>query len=363
MYVVWLYEFVGRFFIEGPLKGIKVLENGFIKIFNNIDFQDFFKPDGNNAKVFIAFSVVAVIIGLIVFVTQFIKIFGLNNQNTSRDTISILKNFGLFVVALLIFPIIFNFLISTFAFILTSFLEVIGKQGQFNFNLYGQLNGTLKDVFGETGGKPVGEQIFDLNFFFAILLVFSVLLFTLWISWSIIQKIIEIIILYLAFPFFMSASVANDGLSRNIWIREILNKMLTILVVCFAFLLFKMLLALSNPTLTKIGQDLESKNAEIIIKFLVYSAIAMAIVSFVSLINKNNKQYSGIFYAYSSFKQTNNFVKKNTTASRQAANSSDISIPLQPINSNVSNLRQDIKSLKNSQPKYDSVAKINTIRK
>ena len=219
MYVQWLLEFVWRIFIQGPLLIIEFFtkDNVLSNITSNVGFN--IESDYGLINSLINVSIIfgiSCLLMVIIFLFKLLKVVATSNHlYTKEQLISVIKDFCKTVIITLVFALVFQFVFVAIDLVINAFNEVYDKA----LSNKGPTTGTNKSAIENipnilyeiiTNQKPSEdnkhflypqenflEKANSMNFMFSIILVNVFAFFLIWMVWSVYQKFLEILFLYL----------------------------------------------------------------------------------------------------------------------------------------------------------------------
>ena len=266
------------------------------------------------------------------------------------NIIDAVKEFGKLIVIMLVFVVVFQLIFLLF----DVFERVFDKA--YN-SIENSNNGTIEKIphimyeLITNGSTPEKDQNFlfpscfldkanSMNFIVSILYVLTFSGFLVWIVWSIFQKMIEIFFLYLSFPISIAFGQESQRINWKIWTKEIINKIaLIFMMMLFLRLFLYLFYFIYSSLILNDARWSKTWNLKLYISFFTILALGSAMIFMTRLLSINLKENIGII---SSFKQTKSFIENN----KQIKNFNSISkineISLEPINSNINSIKNDI---------------------
>ena len=380
MYVQWLLEFVWRIFIQGPLLIINFFTtNGNINnLLSNIGFT--LNTSETLTSVINITIVISIIMSIfaalfvIIFVFKIFKVLIVsNNENTKMEIIELSKEFLKTLCFIFIFTLFFSFIFILFD-VLFQVMNEVGENLMNNLGSSGE-NITIENIpsrlywiltglelGNNTNFLPPSNDFLStansMNFLFSIILVVSFSFILIWIVWSMFQKMIEIVFLYITFPISLAAGIETQQISWKIWMKEIINKIVLVFILAILLRVFLYLFYFICETIiVPIWSD--HNNVLYVCLFLTLALGGSSL--FVSkMFSIKTKENIGIFSSIKSFKQTRNFIINNKLNSLNGVSKQ---INLEPINANVKSLRIDLSRLSNNLVDYKSLRKVKVFNK
>ncbi len=379
MYVQWLLEFVWRIFIQGPLLIINFFTtNGNI---NNLLLNVGFTSNTSETltsiiNITIVISIIMSIFALLFVVIFIFKIFKVlissNDENIKFQIIELSKEFLRVICLTFLFTLFFSVVFILFDVLFQAMNEV--GETLINNSNQGLEGGTIESIPSRlywilTGLELGDNSIFlppsndflttanTMNFMFAIILVVSFSFVLVWMIWSIFQKMIEIIFLYITFPISLATGLESQKLNWKIWTKEIFNKIVLIFIIAILLRVFLYLFYFICETLVvPIWSD---HNDVMYISLFVTLALGGSSMFASKMFSINAKENVGIFSSFTSFKQTRNFIINKQSNINQLSKQ----INFEPINTNVKALRIDLSRLSNNLVDYKSLRKVKVFNK
>lgn len=258
-----LLKFVWVIFLQGPLALINYAHYAIYYVTNGIIWNVFFDTNGvykdgtinppnfDDLKVpwvFLGFIIIAIFVGLILFVWQIARVIAFKNKDYpifKQGIINAVKYFffGLIVMALI--PALFFFLAAILGWMSEAITLAFEANGN-NLSLADQLY-----LLGAPAGfnsvpsnfvAPDDSIILQYNFFIEIIGTWFALFAFLLVSWIILLKIAELFFLYLLSPIASMAMMIDDGKRMNLWKSMVISKVLVILGNLCMFYVYVVLL-------------------------------------------------------------------------------------------------------------------------
>lgn len=295
MYNIWLLEFFWTIFVQGQLQII----NGSSQAFIGLNSQPIF---GGYLEIityfYIALFVTILFVFIIAFLIKFIAISGsLNDISIKEKLIATAKKFGSTILILIALPIIMYLITIVLDFVLSKLfvdLNIISVDGQEDFlkQLYtiGSQNIAIGGINMETFGPPSSAYIENYNYFVQFIVINAIMFSYLYLMWTYFQKLLEIFILFITAPIAGVFAFSNEDLKIKLWIKEIKNKLLSMLMVVIIFSLYNfIIMALINQL-----SNLDNINIKYIFSVILSIGLFIVIILSVNIFNKKNEQYKGI---------------------------------------------------------------------
>lgn len=325
MYVNWLLDFIWRIFVQGPL----MIINSITDVFEAIFALKSFDLIGTNKKLDFASATKGYLLTgtfimafiLIIFLVQFILVFisesGLIKEKIIKTSKRLFKSFFLILLT--------PFLIMLFSLILDQVILAFSKVFFDSYKTkYGSsLAKSLYDV-GYWGDKsnvpnvsitseasfapPSYEYLRKYNFALQILSVNFTMVLLVYMAWTFLQKIIEIFIIYISFPFAFGANLNHKNIAVPLWTKEILNKAIIALMIPISFFVFNIIILGAHNNL--LNKETTTKVNKIIYTIMIGSC-GSAIIFTNIFISKTLLEHSGFLGSYKSIKQTKNFINQS----------------------------------------------------
>lgn len=379
MYVQWLLEFVWRIFIQGPLLIINFFTtNGNInKILENVGFVP---TESNSLNSIINISVViSIIISFAAILITCIFIFKLFKVVASREIIikyqliEIVKELFKIIVLTFIFSIFFGVIFILFDTLFTLLNEagekIINQVGVNETSSIEKIPSILYYII--SGVEYTNNENFlfpnnflesanSMNFLFSIILVLVFSFSLIYIIWSIFQKMIEIIFLYITLPITFATGFESQKINWKIWTKEIFNKIALIFVLAILLRLYLYLFySIYTNIIIKIWGE-KDHNINLYLSLFVVLALSGSSFFVSRMFSIKYKENIGIFNTISSINQTKDFIIKNSQTLESNLNNK---IHLEPINSNIDSLRKQISKNTFNFIEYKNIKKIKVFNK
>ena len=307
------------------------------------------------------FATMAVILLMTFFIIKLIMVFASNKINIKSQIISLSKDSLKFFVIIILFPLFFIGFTLILSSIIIAIFGVASGKGGFQFNLADNIsqyyfsnnnipNENLGPNFSLTD-KNITVLSTDVNFFVQIGGSLIGCIMMIWFFSSYIIKIIEIFVLFLAFPIGESIAVGEGDIKRKKWINEILNKSLMLVATIIFYFLFFALIKAGSKLANSNGSASGIASKKPIVNFLFLIIASSSIISLNWFFSRKIREHNGILQSLNSIKQTGLFVK-SLQLSNAAAQARNIQIDANVktndsnsnINDNISSLRYDLKS-------------------
>ncbi len=374
MYVQWLLEFIWRIFIQGPLLIINFFtkDNVISKITSNIGFN--IDNDLGIINALINTSIIFLFVSIImlaVFVVKICKvIITSNHYYTKEQLIHVLKEFGKTILISLMFIVVFELIFSLFDIFIEALnqvydknLKASGKHGH-SYDIINLPEILYKIISGEEKVSPnflFPKEAFltkmdNINFLSAIILVFAFAFFLIWMVWSIYQKFLEIIFLYVSFPVSLAFGEEKETISWKIWTKEIFNKMVIIFLLMVCLRLYCYFFLIVESGFSKIWK---TNDAKLYLSLILILAEGFSVMFYVKFISTRNKENIGIWSTINSFKQTRNFIRK-TNKNINHINK----VQKTKVNDNIEGLKTEVRRLNSLQrDNYNSLRKVKIFNK
>ncbi len=360
MYVNWLLQFIWIVFVQGPLIVIKVL-NGLIKTALGSNLYDSFfgtgtTPGPQSALLTYAFfATISVVLLATFFLIKLIMIFGSNKINLKYKIISLSKDAGKFFVIIVLFPLFFMAFMLVLGSIGVAIFGISSNNGGFSFELSSSISGYyLSAEYFNADNFSLNDsgigKLSTVNFFVQIAASLTGSIIMIWFFCSYIVKIIEIFILFLAFPIGESIAIGEGDIKRKKWINEILNKSLMLIATIMFYFLFITLLkagskiAILNPD----AGGITSKKP--IINFLFLFIGSWSVIALNWFFTRKIREHNGILQSLNSIKQTGLFIKSLQTSNAKQLREIKMESKLSTndkdsyASNNISALRYDLKT-------------------
>ncbi len=363
MYVQWLLEFVWRLFIQGPLLIINFFtsDNVLTNLTSNIGFN--INSDYGIINSLISVSIVfsfALVLIIFVFLYKLFKVMITSNHNyTKIQLIEVFKEFAKTILITLVFVLIFQLVFACFDVLMNVFNKVYDKantKSNFITNiLYSLITGqnlTKDNQYFLFPDKNFLTIMDSMNFLVSIILVMSFAFFLIWMVWSIYQKMLEIMFLYITFPISLAFGQESEKLSWKIWTKEIFNKFMIIFLLLVCIRLYCYGFYMTYQTIIK-NVWKTNDQGKLYISLIYILATGSCIMFATKFIANRNKENIGIIGSFSSFKQTRNFITNKQVINNNDNNSYQVSI-----NENINTLKSDIRRLR-----YEQNENIASLRK
>ncbi|MGL4343172.1 MAG: Mbov_0396 family ICE element transmembrane protein [Metamycoplasmataceae bacterium] len=324
MYVNWLLDFVWRIFIQGPLMIINSFSNVLKNIFGLKFFDVVTTGDSGISNTIISYALSAAFVAafcLIVFLFQFIVIFLSEKGYFKYRIINSFKRLSLSFFLILLVPIFMMIFALIFDQILLIFNNIWFGIG--NEDPGKSIATLLYDVgYWESGNVPIPggnisfappayEYLIKYNFTLQIFVVNFTMIVVLYFSWNFLQKIIEIFMLYITYPFAVLASIGSDKITSKIWFKEILNKATIALLTILLYYLFTIFILSQDNAL--IGSEAKNVIVSKILFTVLLTAFGFSMLYLNIFVSRLFYQYSGFINSFKSAKQTFNFSNKFLT--------------------------------------------------
>lgn len=294
-----LLKFVWIILLQGPLCLLNVGEQALQYLCGGIQWNIIFgaqahfdngilmPPSWNDVSIpypFIGFCAVALVLGLVVFIIQIVKIFGSTDKQAGETQSNTLQAIKMAVSAILVCLAIPIFMfIST---ILLSFFMVVIKQvfqngetqslGEFMYTI--GYNGNNPPTPPNDFGPPSNSAILKYNFLVQLVGTWFSFLAILIISWMVMIKTVELMFLFIFSPFIAMTMPADNGKRMNIWKDFVIAKILIISVNYFAFYLYLYILRVATQTITS-NPDING----VLLQFILIAFIAGASIGALGL--------------------------------------------------------------------------------
>lgn len=294
-----LLKFVWIIFLQGPLCLLNVGEQALQYLCGGIQWNIIFgaqahfdngilmPPSWNDVSIpypFIGFCAVALVLGLIVFIIQIVKIFGSTDKQAGETQSNTLQAIKMAVSAILVCVAIPIFMfIST---ILLSFFMVIIKQvfqngetqslGEYMYSI--GYNGSDPPTAPSDFGPPSDKAILNYNFLVQFVGTWFSFIAILIISWMVMIKTVELMFLFIFSPFIAMTMPADNGKRMNIWKDFVIAKILIISVNYFAFYLYLYILRVATQTIIN-NPDING----VLLQFILIAFIAGASIGALGL--------------------------------------------------------------------------------
>ncbi|MGL5519911.1 MAG: Mbov_0396 family ICE element transmembrane protein [Metamycoplasmataceae bacterium] len=322
MYINWLLEFVWRIFIQGPLMIINSFSEVLKRIFG-LKFFDFaINTNGNSIlQTVLSYSLSAAFVSaflLVVFLFQFIVVFLSEKGIIKNRIINSFKRLGLSFFLIILVPIAMMLFALVFDQISIVFNNIwfnsTGDAGSSMAKLLYDIGywdaGSVPNPGGTTGsfGPPAYEHLIKYNFALQIFVVNFTMILVLYFSWNFLQKIIEMFMLYITYPFGVLASVGSDQITSKIWFKEILNKATIAMLTILLYHLFVIFVFSQAKDL--IGSGAATPITSKILFTVLLTAFGFAAIYLNAFVSRLFYQYSGFINSYKSAKQTFSFSNK-----------------------------------------------------
>ena len=294
-----LLKFVWIILLQGPLCLLNVGEQALQYLCGGLQWNIMFgaqahfdngilmPPSWNDVNIpypFIGFCAVALVIGLIVFIIQIIKIFGSTDKQPGEDKARTWQAIKMAVSAILICAVIPIFMFI--ATITLSFFMVVIKQvfqngstktlGEFMYTI--GYDGDSPPTPPSDFGPPGNHAILQYNFLVEIVGVWFALVAILIISWMVMIKTVELMFLFIFSPFIALTMPADNGKRMNIWKDFVIAKILVISVNYFAFYLYLYILRIATQTITN-NPDING----VLLQFILIAFVAGASIGALGL--------------------------------------------------------------------------------
>lgn len=294
-----LLKFVWIILLQGPLCLLNVGEQALQYLCGGIQWNIIFgaqahfdngiliPPSWNDVSIpypFIGFCAVALVLGLIVFIIQIVKIFGSTDKQAGEAQYNTIQAIKMAVSAILVcLAIPITMFIST---ILLSFFMVVIKQvfqngetqtlGEFMYTI--GYDGNNPPTPPSDFGPPSDKAILKYNFLVQIVGTWFSFLAILIISWMVMIKTVELMFLFIFSPFIAMTMPADNGKRMNIWKDFVIAKILIISVNYFAFYLYLYILRVATQTITN-NPDING----VLLQFILIAFIAGASIGALGL--------------------------------------------------------------------------------
>lgn len=325
---IWSLQLFWTIFIRGELQIINVSSNTFIHFNQSNIFSGYFKTI---TIFYIALTILIIFVFLIAFLIKFITInANLGDIGIKEKLIETAKRFGTTMLILIFMPIIMYATTILLDFILSSIfigenaiIKPIDQNVIDNFmkQLY-SIGSNQNGVFTNLNdfSYPADAYLSKYNYFVQIVVIYAITFSYLYLMWTYFQKLLEIFILFITAPIAGVFAFSDDDLKIKLWVKEIRNKMLSMLMVIIVYVFYNyLIMQLINVLYTNnINYDVRYVLA------IVFSvALFIVVIITVNLFNKKNQQYKGIIKSIRSLQDTikYNFVSLNNTVKESNVNS------------------------------------------
>ena len=363
MYVQWLLEFVWRIFIQGPLLIINFFTND--NVLTNLTSNIWFNINSDygvinsliNVSIVFSFALILIIF---VFLYKLFKVMITSNHSyTKIQLIEVFKEFSKTILITLVFVLIFQFVFASFDVLMNVFNKVYDKT---NMKTSFITNILYSLITSESLSKNNPYFLFpendfltkmdSMNFIASIVLVMSFAFFLIWMVWSVYQKMLEIMFLYITFPISLAFGQESEKLSWKIWTKEIFNKFVIIFLLLVSIRIYCYGFYMTYQTIIK-NVWKTNDQGKLYVSLIYILATGSSCIFATKFIANRNKENIGIIGSFSSFKQTRNFI-----TNKQVINNNDNNNYQVSINENINTLKSDIRRLR-----YEQNSNISSLRK
>lgn len=295
MYNIWLLEFFWTIFVQGQLQIINGSSQAFIGFNSQHIFSGYFEII---TYFYLAFFVIVLLVFIIAFLIKFIAISGnMNDISVKEKIIATGKRFGTTMLILIALPIIMYLITILLDLALTRLFvdtNIISIDGQETFlkQLYciGSVNLPVASIDINNFGPPSSVYIENYNYFVQFIVVNAILFSYLYLMWTYFQKLLEVFILFVTAPFAGVFAFSEEDLKIKLWVKEIKNKLLSMLMVVIVFTFYNfIIMAIINQL-----SNLDNLNMKYIFSVILSIGLLIVVILSVNIFNKKNDQYKGI---------------------------------------------------------------------
>lgn len=295
MYNIWLLEFFWTIFVQGQLQIINGSSLAFIGINSQPIFSGYFETI---TYFYLGLFAITSFVFIIAFLIKFIAISGnMNEISIKEKLIHTAKRFGSTLLILITLPLIMYILTIVLDFSLGRLFidtNIISSDGHdtFMYQLYtiGIENLPTNAIDVTHFGPPSSQYIENYNYFVQFIVVNAIMFSYLYLMWTYFQKLIEIFILYITAPFAGVFAFSDDDLKVKLWMKEIKNKLISMLMVIVIFTLYNFIIMAIINQLSN-SNDI---NLKYILSVIISVGLFIVIIISVNMFNKHNQQYKGI---------------------------------------------------------------------
>lgn len=306
--------------------------SGVLRSIFGLHFMDTVIPAGKDNAIlsYILSATFVAAFCLIVFIFQFLVVFSSEKGNVKMKIVSSIKRLGysifliiLIPIGMLLFALIFDQILLVFNNIWGSPQSGEGSEAGkslakllFDVGYWGDLK-EIPNTSGDTFGPPEYKYLIEYNFIIQILVVNFTMALLLYFGWNFLQKIIEIFILYITYPFAILSSIGTESINSSIWFKEILNKATTALLTILMYFVFSIfILAVDNSLIDSANVTKEKR----ILFTILLIATGFSIIWANIFVSRLFRQHSGFIGSYKSAKQTMEFSNKYISNNNNVSN-------------------------------------------
>ncbi len=373
MYVQWLLEFVWRIFIQGPLLVINFFTSD-KNIYNIFSNTSFFNGTNSIINISIVLSILIAISAVFIVITFIYKLFKIlilsnGGEYTKIQIVETMKEFAKVIFFIFLFVLFFGTLFFLFDVLFMALNDaseqIITSNGESNnisnipSILYYLITGIPNSANNSNFLFPDSnylETANSMNFLISIIFVVSFSLFLIWNIWSIFQKMLEIMFLFVTFPISLGLGLESQKINWRVWTKEILNKMLLIFILAISLRLFLWLFFAIYANIVSTLWAID--NGQLYISFFVSVALGGAMIFATKMFSYKLKENIGFIGSFSSTKQTRSFITNNNLL-----NKVETLNKLAPINENVLSLKSDIARVLSNSSSLRDIEKVKVFNK
>ncbi|AGM26067.1 hypothetical protein SSYRP_v1c04750 [Spiroplasma syrphidicola EA-1] len=253
-FIDWIQEgilkVVWKIFIEGPLGIVSAFDQVLLFLSSGIVFDLLFNSKTqfsweNVPTAFWQFSIVAVGLLVIIFISQFLTLQFREADKMKPKLISCLRFTGLAGVFVFFIPLGFFFVNAIITWFVSILNTIFGTSG---VNLADALYwaGNINGMQGHVDGYGPPSNINDWSVIVEIFAVWFVLIAVAMLGLALTQKVFELLFLFIVSPLVMAGMVQDEGKRALTWKDMVLSKMLAAsatLVAYYIYMLYTSIVA------------------------------------------------------------------------------------------------------------------------
>lgn len=324
MMAEWNLEWVWIIFIQGPLLLLRGLQEIFSGLIGNNISDVFIGKNSVGASILIIYGImvlISIIFTVYSIITRIVKSRS-NELDMKQSVINIVKYSLINIAILVLLPLLIIFATFIFNIIFNSIFNSLNMVYSFkDFVISDKLywigylgNGTPSINIGQYGPPNMivngNSFLKEFNYVVEIISILISLFLPFYISWTFIQKYVEIFIFTTVIPLAITTNFIDDGSRFRMLMKQVFSKFIIILWCIIAYWMYIVIYYILFNELDKGSISTITKNNKGTIFLVASLAINLAIFGIGKIISKSLNQNIGIIGSFKSSKNTYNFTRK-----------------------------------------------------